>query len=350
MKASLYNVNAFDGNTEQEFNFVWTGNQSFGNILQIRDNISNIIIYEERQTTMQLKHFLPATTLNNGDLYNARVAVIDIDGNVSEYSDPILFYCFTSPVFTFNNIEQNQVIKNSSYQVIMSYSQLEGERLQGWDISLYDVGKNIIQTSKVCYTDDISYTLMNLEDNQTYYIRATCSTINGMIVDTGYISISVNYTQPSVYSILTLENVQKNGYIKLQSNVRAVKAKSEKDAQYINDDYVDLKDNTVFIDDDFSLDDNFIINLLGYDITPNTLIMQLSDGIHTINLYLRKGIYDINHNIEKTFIELNIPTAFTSYVCFSNYIDNPSNTDILDIWLKKKNGLYVVYITNKGGQ
>ena len=58
----------------------------------------------------------------------------------------------------------------------------------------------------------------------------------------------------------------------------------------------------------------------------------------------------LDNNIEKTFVELNIPTAFTSYVCFSNYIDNPLSTDILDIWLKKKNGLYAVYITNKGGQ
>lgn len=69
-----------------------------------------------------------------------------------------------------------------------------------------------------------------------------------------------------------------------------------------------------------------------------------------INLYLRKGIYDINNNVEKTFIELCIPIGFTSYVCYSNYIDNPSNTDMLDIWIKKKNGLFSVYITNKGGR
>ena len=162
--------------------------------------------------------------------------------------------------------------------------------------------------------------------------------------------ISVNYKQPSVYSVLTLENVSNNGYIKLQSNVRAVEAKSLKDVVYIDNEYIDLRDNTIYIDEDFSLDDDYMINLLGYNITPNTLIMQLSDKNNIINLYLRQGTYEINKNTEKTFVELNIPVAFTSYVCYSNYIDNPSHTDMIDIWLKKKNGLYSVYIINKGSE
>ena len=350
MKATLYNVNAFDANNVNIFSFLWNGNQSFGNILQIRDNVSNNIIYQEKQTTMQLKHTLSSNVLTNGRLYNARVAVIDIDGNVSEYSDPVLFYCFTTPNFTFNNIETNQVIKNSSYQVSMSYNQLENDPIQSWEISLYDISKTMFQTSGVHYSDKIAYTLTDLEDNQTYYIRATCCSLNGIEVDTGYILISVNYKQPSVYSILSLENISNNGYIKIQSNIRAVEAKSNKEVEYINNEYVDLKDNYIYIDEDFSLEDDFVINLLGYNLTSNALIMQLSDGINNINLYLRKGTYNINNNIEKTFIEVNIPTSFTSYVCFSNYIDNPSNTDMLDIWLKRKNGLYGVYITNKGGQ
>ena len=106
----------------------------------------------------------------------------------------------------------------------------------------------------------------------------------------------------------------------------------------------------IYIDEDFSLEDDFIINLLGYNLTPNTLIMQLSDVNNNINLYLRKGIYDINNNIEKTFLELTIPIGFTHYVSYSNYIDNPLQTDMIDIWVKRKNGLYGVYITNKGGE
>lgn len=348
-KPQLYTINAWDATIEQTFIFRWEGNQAFGNIIQIKNNTNNEVVYEKPDITMQLKHTLSANTLKNGILYNVRVAVLDIDNNISEYSEPMLFYCFTTPLFKFNNITENDIIKNSSYQITMSYAQIENEPLQSWEIGLYDLSKNRIQNSGVRYTNNIEYTLTNLEDNQSYYIRATCMTLNNMEVDTGYILFSVNYEQPSIYSLLTLENVKNSGYIKLQSNIRAVEAHSDKEVIYIDNEFVDLRDNSIYINDDFSLDDDFIINLLGYNLTTNKLIMQLSDGDNIINLYLRKGVYDINSNKEKVFLELNIPINFTSYICFSNYIDNPSNTDLIDIWIKRKNELYEVYIFNKGG-
>lgn len=349
MKPQLFNINSFDSHKEMCFRFVWNGNQSFGNILYIYENGTNLI-YEKPETTMQLKHTLPANTLVNGKTYTAKVCVIDIDGNESELSDPILFCCFTTPTFTFDNISENNIIKNASYEVSMSYYQIENEPLQSWEISLYDMSQNKIQGSGVSYSNEIKYTLTSLEDNQKYYIKATCMTLNGMEVSTDFILFKVEYKRPSVYSLLTLENVSNSGYIKLQSNIRAVEAYSKKAIEYINNECVNLKNNTVYIDKDFSLNDDFVINLLGYNLTPNALIMQLSDGNNTINLYLRKGTYDINNNIEKTFIELNIPIFSTYYICYSNYIDNPSSTDMIDIWLKKKDGLYSVYINNKGGE
>lgn len=350
IKPILYNINSFDANNSQTFSFIWEGNQSFGNRLIICDNNkSNTIVYQEPQTTMQLKHTLSKNILKNGHYYNARVIVIDIDGNESEPSDPILFYCFTTPTFTFDNISENDIVKNASYQVNMSYNQIEGEPLQSWEISLYDMSQSKIQGSGVSYTSEIKYTLTNLEDDQRYYIKATCMTLNNMEISTDFILFKVEYKRPSVYSLLTLENISNSGYIKLQSNIRAVEAKSLKKIEYINNDYVNLKNNVVYIDNDFSLNDDFVINLLGYDLS-NALIMQLSDGNNNINLYLRRGIYDINNNTEKTYIELNVPLGFTSYICYSNYINNPLKTDMLDIWVKKKNGLFSVNITNKGGQ
>jgi hypothetical protein len=350
MIPQLYNSDAWDASNEKTFRFLFEGNQAFGNILQIKNNLTGEVVYQESETTMQLKHTVPANTLKNGTLYNVRVAVIDIDNNVSEYSDPMLFYCYTTPTFTFDNIQENQIVKNSSYQVYMTYNQIENEPLQSWEITLYDTSQSKIQSSGVFYDDNIKYTLTNLEDNQNYYIKATCITLNGFEVDTGFIPFSVNYKQPSVYSILTLENIKNNGYIKLQSNIRAVEAHSKTDVMYIDGEYADLRNNTVYIDNDFSLDDDFVINLLGYNLTTNALIMQLSDGNNKINLYLRKGTYDINNNKEKTFIELSVPVGFTSYVCYSNYIDNPNKSDMLDIWIRKKNGLYSVYINNNDGE
>ena len=109
MKPILFNTLSFDSLREKTFYFVWNGNQAFGNILQIRNNDTNNLIYQSVETTMQLKHTLSANTLSNGVLYNARIAVMDIDNNISEYSDPILFYCFTTPTFTFDNISEDSI-------------------------------------------------------------------------------------------------------------------------------------------------------------------------------------------------------------------------------------------------
>lgn len=348
MKAQIYNIDAFDASKEKTFTFIWNGNQSFGNICVIRDNITNEIVYQATETTMQLKHTIAPNILTNGKLYNVKIAVIDVDNNISDYSDPVLFYCYSTPTFEFVNIMENQVIKNSTYQVTMNYSQIEGEALQSYEISLYNLSKNRIQTSGIRYSvESLQYSLSNLEDNQFYYIRATGKTLNGMELETDYIYFSVNYEQPAAYSVLSLENVSKDGYIKLQSNIRAVECHTKSDPIYINGEYIDLRNDVLTIDEDFSLEDDFIINVSGYNLSDG-LIMQLSDGTNNINLYLRKGIYDINNNVEKTYIELGIPIGFTKYQCFSNYIDNPNNADLLSFWFVRKNGLYQINLENKG--
>ena len=157
-KPQLYSINAWDAANEQSFVFRWEGNQAFGNIIQIKNNTNNEVVYEKPDSTMQLKHTLSANTLKNGILYNVRVAVLDIDNNISEYSEPMLFYCFTTPLFKFNNIAENDIIKNSSYRITMSYEQKENEPLQSWEIGLYDLSKNRIQNSGVRYTNNIEYT------------------------------------------------------------------------------------------------------------------------------------------------------------------------------------------------
>lgn len=348
IKPILYQITAFDASNDYIFKFSWNGNQNFKTVCEVRQNSTDDILYLETQETMQLQHTLPGGTLTNGTLYNVRIASVDVDGNVSDYSNPVLFYCYSTPIFKFDNISSNQIVKNSSYQVIMTYSQTENESLQSYEISLYNLSKIKIQTSGIIYSvDSLQYSLSDLEDNQSYYIRATGKTLNGMEIETDYIYFSVNYKQPSVYSVLSLENIFKNGYIKLQSNIRAIECHTNSDPIYINDEYINLSNDVLTIDKDFSLEDDFIINLSGYNISDG-LIMQLSDGVSNINLYLRKGIYEINNNVEKTYIELNIPISFTSYQCFSNYIDNPNETDLLSFWFIRKNGLYQINLENKG--
>lgn len=349
MTPILYLVESFDSTTETQIRFKWNGSQSFGNICEIRENKNNNIVYHETQSTMQLKHIVPANILTNGTVYNVRIASIDAEGNVSDYSNPVLFYCYSTPKFNFTNIIENQIVKNSSYQVNLEYNQSEGEMLNTFEITLYDLSKSVIDTSGLIYygSNSLSYMLNNLEDNQSYYVRAVGITTTGMNIATEYIYFSVNYEQPAAYSILTLENISEQGYIKLQSNIRIVECYTENTPLFIDGEYIDLTNDVLSVNDGFSFNNDFVINFSGYNLTEG-LIMQLFDGKNIINLYYRKGIYDVNNNIEKVFIELSVPISFTRYVCFSNYLDVPIRTDQLSIWLKKKNGLYNINISKEG--
>lgn len=346
----LYNISTFDAGNDKSIEFKWEGNQAFKNRCRIRDNVTNSIVYEVEQTTMQLRHIIPANTLTNGKLYNIQIATVDSAGTVSDYSNSVLFYCFTTPTFNFTNVVNNQVIQNSSYQVSLEYSQPEGETLRSFEIILYDMSKSIINTSGILYTgmNDLTYTLTDLDDNSSCYIRAIGITTNGMEIETEYIYFSVNYEQPSVYSILTLENLNTEGYIKLQSNINVIECYTDKPPIFVDGEYIDLTDNTIGINEGFSFENDFIINFSGYNFSKG-LIMQLFNGITTINTYYRTGVYDVNNHVEKAYLELYVPIGFTKYCCYSNYIDVPTEKEQLSVWITKHNGLFEISVSKEVG-
>ena len=347
MKPQLFNTDAWDSKKGNVVSFLWDGNQSMGNICTICDNITGEIVYQEMITTMQLKHEIPPNKLVNSKTYNLRIQTVDINNNVSEMSDAIVFQCLDTPSFTFDNL--NGVIRNSSFKVTMSYSQTQNEPIQCWSIDLYDQSKSLIDSSGVMYSNSISYILQNLEDNKNYYLKAYCITLHGMEVHTDYMPFSVEYIRPALYSILSLENIKNDGFIKIQSNIKSLECKSEKNpVSYVGDEFVDARDNTIFIDDDFALDDDYIIKLSGYGFKPNTLLMQLSDRKRNIKMNYRIGCYDVNNNIDRVYIELLVPVGITHMIIYSNYIEVPNENDLLDIKIKYFRGLYNVYLENRG--
>lgn len=328
MKPQLYLINTFDASTEQEIKFTWEGNQSFGNICIIKDNQTDKTVYYTTQNTMQLKHLLHANSLVNGKLYNVRIASFDINNYVSDFSSPILFYCFTTPDFRFTNISPNFIIRNATYQINMSYSQIENEPLESYVIELFDESQNLLQSSGAKYEEEIKHTFTNLEDNQTYYVKATGRTLNGMEIETEYILVSVNYEQPQIYSILTLENVKESGLIKIQSNIKIVECHTNNDPIFIEGEYIDLRNDTLRIYEGFSLDKDYIIRCSGYNLLPGLLMT-----IGQVELYFKK------HG-NNSFVELYAPFHDSKYFCYSNYLENLSINERIELKLIKKNGLY----------
>jgi hypothetical protein len=210
----------------------------------------------------------------------------------------------------------------------MSYSQIENEPLESYVIELFDESKNLLQSSGAKYEEEIKHTFVNLEDNQTYYFKATGHTLNGMDIETDYVLVSVNYEQPQIYSIITLENVKESGLIKIQSNIRIVECHTNNTPIFIDGEYIDLRKDTLEMYEGFTLDADYIVRCVGYNMSPG-LIMTIGD----VDLYFKK----IGEN---SFVELYAPFHDSKYFCYSNYLTNLAANEQIEIKVIKKNGLY----------
>ena len=324
---------AFDSHYEHIFKFMWSGinPQAIANTLTIRNNITNTIVYSRTQNTLLLQHRLEANSLENGILYNATISVTDIDGNVSSESNPILFYCYSTPTF---NVNVDSVIQSSSCSIGVDYSQIEGEELQVFKIELYNSSKELLYTSSLKYSVGSTVQLNNLIDNTTYYVKAIGQTANHMNIESDFSMFTVNYITPSFYAYITAENRYNYGDIQFTSNLISIEGKPiEGTERYINDDYVDTVNGTAIkFEGDFTIQNNFSLVLMGYGFLNNQLIFSATNHKGTLNLYARKNEF------EEFYAELNIvENEIIRGIVFSNSV---SSDDMIKIIIKHKDGYF----------
>lgn len=344
MQPLLYTKNAFDATKLENFSFNWGGSQSKKNRLLLRDNITDSIVYDQIQETFQLNHALPAQTLSNGHTYNAIIYSIGIDDIESLPSNKIIFKCFSKPIFKFSNLVNNQVIKNSSYQAQLTYSQIEGELLDSYQIEIYNNSKSLIRKSGILYNfESLSYSIPNLEDNSQYYIRAIGNTVNGMVLDTGYISVSVEYVSPTVFSLVTLENLPNKGQIKISYNAQLVTGTCNETPRYLGNEKIDLTKNGIYTswDNGFEIQSDGIIQIIGQSFKDYSIISEWDNGINKIEIkYMRGGF--ASQSEEKAYFILRAYNQITSYIIYSNYIPIPSVNDRIHVWIKRVGNVYSI--------
>ena len=193
---SLLSVSAFDPSYDHDFEFYYTDSQSVKNRAVIVDNETYETVYDQTISTRKVIHTVPANTLTAGRQYTIQIQVFDIDGNSSNLSEETLFYCYSTPLFSLNEIVNPYRV--ASITLTPSYFQFEGETLKTHQYMLYDYNRMLLTSSDVCYSDLLSYTFYGLENNTVYYVRCLGETTHGMKLDTGYVLVNVVYnTIPS---------------------------------------------------------------------------------------------------------------------------------------------------------
>lgn len=346
IRPNLQKSSAFDALIGNKFTFTYSGSQVVKNELIIRDNITNNIIYQETAASFQLFHTLPDNILANGITYNAQIRAYDINNIASEWSNTIIFTCLKTPSFYFSNLTPNQVIQNSNYEFTLSYQQDNNEPLNTTKIVLYKNGAEKYSTGSKFGTSMLSANVNGLEDNTKYEIRATGETLNGIIVDTGLISFSIDYIEPSLWAMVDLENLCHTGEVRIQSNIISIIGTSNPSPPtYIDDTKVDLTENGswVMFDEGFSIKDNFCLQLECNALNSNTPILIMTNEKYKITLHYMEAVIE---EIEVAYLILKASNALTNYYQTSNYIYIPHKTDNLYIMIRKINQTYQVFFEN----
>lgn len=257
---SLHLIPAFDATSDYTVEFTYSDNQPIRNRAVITDVNTDRIVYDQMQDTMRLQHIIPSNTLTNGKPYLIQIQVFDADENSSNLSEAVLFYCFSQPGFHFANVENGDIYKNADLQLLLDYSQPEEEKLKSFRFFLYSFDKSLLHSSDTFYSmDNTTYTFYKLENNKTYYVRATGETVHGMALDTGYIEINISYFTIPSNLLFEPTNHYHDGYIQLDSNIISIGYELENQNYRIEDGCLILEDNSLTYNDGFHIDGDYIL-------------------------------------------------------------------------------------------
>lgn len=350
----LYSIPAFDAQNSFVFQFASIGgNQVVANTLTIKNNATLTTVYSTTQTTFKFEHTLPANTLTNGTYYQATLTTKDAQGNISNASAPIQFYCYSQPSFEISNMPTGNVVTNSSYAFTVTYNQAQGEILNAYVFNLYSASGALISTSNTMYNTNtslplnVSYLFSGFEDNASYSIEVTGVTANGTQIATDRISFTTNYTNPETFSDLILTNNCKGGYITIKSNVIGIDGVSNPETPtYIDNEEIDLTDAGSYVkwNEGYRINDDWTMRLWGRDFTPNSEIFRFSnvDG----------DIITIEYHADETQCWFELKAKHNDwlwgYVTESTHIALPAETKQVFCWLRRIDNLYDLRIENRG--
>lgn len=357
----LIGVSAWDAT--QNFTFTFSvasgGNQVVANRLIIRDNVSNEIVYNQKQTTYRYEHTVPADTLTNGNYYNATVTTYDALDDASAASLPIQFYCYSTPSISFTNIPAGGIVSGSSYEFGMVYNQDEDEPLNTYQFNLYNTSLALVSTSGVLYTQDgtppfnASYTFSGFEEGSIYYVVASGSTVNGTLVTTDLAQITVEYSTPSLHTLIELSNNCDEGFISVRSNITPIEGQSEPpEPTFIDDRELDLtaEGHYVWYDQGFSIINNFASTAWFRNPTLNSKLFEFTDEQgNKFSIIYRNGYVDDDNSTElKAYFELIGSTVQgINYYIYSNYVDILSSSDQYILYVSRVANVFQIFVDTK---
>ena len=112
-KPIINKITSVDALQDYVVTMTYNGNQPYSNRLIVYDGNTMGVLYDETIESFLLKHTIPANTLINGRKYAVQVQFFDIDGIASALSDKYYFWTLETPLFYFEGVKNDDVIKSA---------------------------------------------------------------------------------------------------------------------------------------------------------------------------------------------------------------------------------------------
>lgn len=279
-------ISTFDPSKNNNIYFSYNGNQIKKKRIVIIDNKTFKTILDNTQLGMKLCYDLPANTIKTGQ-YTAQIQVFDFDGNSSELSQPVLFYCYSTPSVSFSNFTDK--INKSSINLSLSYTQAENDSVKEFAFYLYDLQKKIVTKSNNFYSlNDSSYTFLGLKNLTTYYVQCKGTSLHNMDFDTGLCEINVNYIVQPNDMLLRLSNNKCEGYIQVDCNIIDVGYIIEGGKPEFKNGEVILDNKKVTYISGFDFSDNFSMFVKARKIPLDTTFFGYTTSSGNVELSIKK--------------------------------------------------------------
>lgn len=270
------NIKPFDAANQFDFIFsVVGGSQVFGNNLVIENIENGTEVYNQTIASFQFKHTLPSNSLTNGVQYRAKVRTYDINNNFSQFSDWAVFWAFSSPTVTIPTLDSGTV-NNHTVLLEGSYVQNEGELLQSYRYLLYDQNERLLAASVEKFDGLLTHQFAGLMNDTNYKAELRIITANRMESSSGLIPFHTDYIQPQLTSVLTLRNIEENANIKISANIIQIIGEiGEGTIDYIDGDWIDLRNGMIYFQDGFSVDKDFSVKIWLKNIRDTDIFLKL---------------------------------------------------------------------------
>ena len=279
-------ISTFDPSKNNNIYFSYNGNQIKKKRIVIIDNKTFKTILDKTQLGMKLYYDLPANTIKTGQ-YTAQIQVFDFDGNSSELSQPVLFYCYSTPSVSFSNFTDK--INKSSINLSLSYTQAENDSVKEFAFYLYDLQKKIVTKSNNFYSlNNSSYTFLGLKNLTTYYVQCKGTSLHNMDFDTGLCEINVNYIVQPNNMLLRLSNNKCEGYIQVDCNIIDIGYIIEGGKPEFKNGEVILDNKKVTYISGFDFSDNFSMFIKARKIPLDTTFFGYTTSSGNVELSIKK--------------------------------------------------------------